>query len=205
MKNSNFKISMFSISKVVLIVFLLGLFLHITLDTLTAQPGPMWPKKFIPYEQFIADTKIAKFEDFAKRVDSKVLNNAEFLKMKRHILSMYESVIVKNSFVIGNNGHVDCIDVNTQPSLRQGGKKLTIRKPPPPLIIEDNDRTPKAKYVQSMLSREKKDRFGNVMFCEGGFVPMRRITLDELIRFKTLDDFFNKFGKAGKSGIPVAK
>jgi hypothetical protein len=31
---------------------------------------------------------------------------------------------------------------------------------------------------------------------------MRRITLDELVRYETLNDFFNKYGKAGEKGLP---
>jgi hypothetical protein len=41
-----------------------------------------------------------------------------------------------------------------------------------------------------------------VQYCEQGFIPMRRITLDELVRYETLADFFNKYGKAGQKGVP---
>lgn len=160
------------------------------------------PREFMPYEQFIASTQKAAFADYARRAGTKVSDDKEFLKMKNHVLSMYQGVIVKNSFVMENNGYVDCIDVKTQPSLRRGGKQLTIQTPPKPVTVQERPEELKAQPVQAMLSREKKDRFGNVMFCETGFIPLRRITLDELTRFRTLEDFFNKFGKAGTSGIP---
>jgi hypothetical protein len=164
------------------------------------------PREFIPSAEFIASTQKAAFADYAKRAGSKVANDQEFLKMKNHILSMYEGVIVKNSFVMERNGYVDCIDVKTQPSLRRGGKQLTIQTPPPYAVtVEERPQELKAQAVQPMLSREKKDRFGNVMFCESGFIPLRRITLDELTRFATLEDYFNKFGRAGASGLPQRK
>jgi hypothetical protein len=170
---------------------------------LAGQERQTGPREFTPHAQFIASTQKAAFADYAKRTGAKVANEKEFLRMKNHVLSMYEGVIVRNSFVMEMNGHVDCIDVNTQPSLRKGGKQLTVQKPPPYAVtVEERPQELKAQPVQSMLSREKKDRFGNVMYCESGFIPLRRITLDELTRFATLDDFFNKFGKAGNSGLP---
>jgi hypothetical protein len=166
------------------------------------QEQPSEAREFIASAQFLASTQKAAFADYAKRAGAKVANEQEFLKMKNHILSMYEGVIVKNSFVMEKNGHIDCIDMKTQPSLRRGGKQLTIQKPPEAVAVEERPQELKAQPVQAMLSQEKKDRFGNVMFCESGFVPLRRITLDELTRYRTLEDFFNKFGKAGTSGIP---
>ena len=103
-------------------------------------------------------------------------------------------------------GYVDCIDINTQPGIRRNGQKRSIETPPPPIIVKDtNEVQEKAQFVKPMLSAKKKDRFGNVTYCEKGFIPMRRITLDELTRYKTLGDFLNKYGKAGKSGGPIAK
>jgi hypothetical protein len=170
------------------------------------QEGQTGSRAFMSHEQFIASTQKATFADYAKRPGAKVANEKEFLKMKNHVLSMYEGVVVKNSFVMDTNGYVDCIDAKTQPSLRRGGKQLTIEKPPPNAVaVEERPQERKAQAVEPMLSREKKDRFGNVMFCESGFIPLRRITLDELTRFATLEDFFNKFGKAGTSGLPTRR
>lgn len=123
--------------------------------------------------------------------------------MKNHIVSMYKGVTVKNSFVMENNAsHVDCIDMKTQPGLRGG----TIASPPKPApAVQEYSEEQKSKSVEPMLAAEKRDRFGNIMFCDEGFIPMRRITLDDLTRFRTLEDYFNKFGKAGRSGVPGEK
>lgn len=163
------------------------------------------PRAFVPHEQFISNTQKATYADYAKRPGAKVANEKEFLRMKAHVLSMYEGVVVKNSFVMEMNGYVDCIDATTQPSLRRAGKQLTIQTPPKAVAVEERPEERKGEGVPPMLSREKKDRFGNVMFCESGFIPLRRVTLEELTRFATLDDFFNKFGKAGTSGLPQKK
>jgi hypothetical protein len=115
---------------------------------------------------------------------------------------MYKGVKVKNSFVLGSD-HIDCVDINTQPGLKQAGKRLTLEKPPPPKIArEEKDSAPRSESVGPMLSSKKKDAYGNIQFCQPGFIPMRRITLDDLVRYETLADFFNKYGKAGEKGDP---
>jgi hypothetical protein len=164
-------------------------------------------KTFVPYDKFFSEMKRAQYKDYAEREGTKVKSAAEFEKMKAHVLSMYEGVKVKNSFVLGENDYVDCVDIYTQPGLRQGGKRQELAKPPAAKIAEekeeDHERTGQA--VEPMLGRQKRDAFGNVQFCEEGFIPMRRVTLDELVRYETLADFFNKYGKAGEKGDPQRK
>ena len=181
------------------------LVLTVALFSQQSQERPMSIKEFIPFQQFITNTEKATLGEYTRRPGGKVANEKEFSKMKNHILSMYKGVIVKNSFVMENNAHIDCIDMKTQPGLRKGGVQVTIQSPPKPAVVQEYSEEPKSKPVEPMLAREKRDQFGNAMFCEDGFIPMRRITLDELTRFRTLEDFFNKFGKAGKSGVPGEK
>src|SRR5581483_5683332 len=52
----------------------------------------------VDFNHFMAATRQAKFEDYARRPGAKVANEKEFEKMKQHILSMYDGVKVKNSF-----------------------------------------------------------------------------------------------------------
>lgn len=165
-------------------------------------------QKFIPFEEFSKNTGTARYEDYAKKTEVKVKNQAEFETMKKHIVSMYEGVKVKNSFILGEADHVDCVAAETQPGLRQGDKRRTLAKAPPPKIAReksDKDGTRDGQLVEPMLSAQKKDGYGNVQFCETGFIPMRRITLDELVRYETLGDFFNKYGTAGEKGLPLRK
>lgn len=157
----------------------------------------------VDFNHFMAATRQAKFEDYARRPGAKVANEKEFEKMKQHILSMYDGVKVKNSFVMGESGFTDCVDVNTQPSLRRGGIQRKVQAPPKSVAIGGYQGDSRSKAVEPMLEREKKDRFGNAMYCDDGFIPMQRITLEQVTRFRTLEDFFNKFGKAGKSDLPT--
>jgi hypothetical protein len=161
----------------------------------------------VTFQEFIKTVGAARYEDYAKKNGTKVKNAAEFRKMKAHVASMYKGVKVKNSFVLGERDHVDCVDVHTQPSLRRGSRFLPLAKPPAPTVAEEKqrDEAREGRPVEPMLSAEKKDAYGNVQYCEEGFIPMRRLTLDELVRYETLADFFNKYGKAGEKGLPQRK
>jgi hypothetical protein len=161
--------------------------------------------KMLAFQNFYQSVANARLEDYAKKDGVKVTNPDEFQKMKAHVASTYEGVKVKNSFVLGEGDTIDCVDMRTQPALRQDGKFMAPAKPPAPMIAKEKrgDEARQGQQVAPMLSAKKKDSFGNVQYCDKGFIPMRRITLDELVRYETLADFFNKYGKAGEKGLPV--
>jgi hypothetical protein len=160
-------------------------------------------KTFIPFKNFLTEVRKAEYERYSKLTGSKVSNEDEFLKMRNHLVTMYEGVEVNNSFVMDSVMFIDCININSQPGLKtEDGKYLSIAQTPPAIRIRDDQDTLEAKFVSPMVDKEKKDAFGNVMYCEEGFIPMRRITLEEMIRFRTLDDFFNKGGIKGYKGLP---
>lgn len=183
----------------VLAAFMLLMLIH--LDSVYAVDGS---QKLVPFQTFYSDVGSARYDDYAKKEGVKVRNTDEFEKMKAHVVSTYEGVKIKNSFMLGDD-FIDCVDVNTQPSLRQKGKFIALAKPPTPMIAREKlaDKSQEGQPVEPMLSKEKKDVHGNVQYCEEGFIPMRRITLDGLVRYETLSDFFNKYGSAGEKGLPL--
>jgi len=164
-----------------------------------ADQNPM----FIPFESFLQMTKEAELEQFAKRNGFKVLDREQFERMKAHILTLYQGVEVKNSFSLDDIGYVDCVAISTQPALNMGGKRQAVQKPPPALDLEVDENTAQAKPIPNMLVPGKYDAHGNAMFCDDGYIPMRRVTLDEMVRFPTLEDFFNKYGVKGTKGDPT--
>jgi hypothetical protein len=108
-------------------------------------------------------------------------------KMREFLAEQNRNVEVVHSFV-GNDGQtIDCITVGSQPGLGGG----TIAKPPAgatdigfaPTSVPGNN-------VQAVAP--PADDFGNVMQCPVGSIPRRRITLEELIRAGSLENFFKK-------------
>src|SRR5438128_2490442 len=59
-------------------------------------PGP------VPFEQFIKNSRSAKVATFAARPGVRVRGDAEFERMKAHVLSLYDGVKVSNSFVLND-------------------------------------------------------------------------------------------------------
>jgi hypothetical protein len=166
--------------------------------------------KFISFDEALKINASAQYEDYAKQDGVRVKGSIEFAQMRAHVMALYEGVKVKNSFVLAED-HVDCVAVETQPGLRISGSvtaRRTLAKAPPPRLAResiDEDIGLLAQPVAPMLSTQKMDAFGNAQFCSDGFIPMRRVAIDELVGYETLGDFFNKYGKAGERGLPLAQ
>jgi hypothetical protein len=121
--------------------------------------------------------------------------------MRQHLLGLYEGVSVKHSYAL-NGQTFDCMPINQQPSVRQLGIK-TIAAPPPkaPASTPVTGSSSLGAVEASQQSPTAVDAFGNTQRCEAGSFPMRRITLQEISRFKTLQEFFQK-GPAGAGQAP---
>jgi hypothetical protein len=152
-------------------------------------------KEFVPFQQFMAQTQAAVSSNFQKK------DSASFEEMRQHILTMYQGVDVKHSFVLDAN-HFDCVPVEQQPALRIQGQRDVAQ--PPPLSAIAQTRSSNAVQVTSQSnSAQAKDQFGNSTRCEAGTIPMRRITLEELTRYATLRQFLQKSPNSAATGVPV--
>jgi Neprosin len=155
---------------------------------------PERPIGIIPHYEFIKDVDSAHYDGLKADPRIQVRSAAHLKEMQAHIKQMYHGVTVVHSFADAS-GHVfDCIPIEQQPSVR-GKAHYTVPKPPdisalvPPEHAQSGQSpTP----VQPQLGPDKKDRHGNVMACPVGTIPMRRLTLEQLARYETLQDFFRK-------------
>jgi kumamolisin len=150
---------------------------------------------FVPFVEFIRRTAAASASEHARN-GARFSNASAFDDMKSHILSLYQGIHAVHTFV-GNDGqHVDCIPIDQQPSLRCGspiGSKVAspptaLEGPPPGGQLASGS----ANAVRPHLQPGNHDRFGNERFCPPGTIPMRRITLEEMTKFQTLNDYFKK-------------
>jgi hypothetical protein len=155
---------------------------------LNAQSGP---GQFVSFKDFMASTAAADSADYLTRSTSQVKDNATFEQMRQHILTMYQGVEVNHSY-LSSSQYFDCVPTQQQPSVRLLGVKMIAQPPPAAAFIESGVRTPPFVGAEQLASSAQFDAFGNPTRCEENTIPMRRITLDELSRFKTLQDFFKK-------------
>ncbi|MGC9947142.1 MAG: neprosin family prolyl endopeptidase [Bryobacteraceae bacterium] len=161
------------------------------------------PQQFVPFKDFLASTQSASSTDYVGLHANQVQDAAAFETMRQHILTMYQGAQVNHSFVL-DSSQFDCIPVEQQPTVRILGLKSIAPQPPQsmlaPLSSPGNDAA--APKSASQLDPAKPfDEFGNSVACEAGTIPMRRLTLDEMTRFPTLQQFFQK-GPNGAGRAP---
>ena len=143
---------------------------------------------FVPFYSFLRIVENAAPNDYVGRPGNLVSDAAAFSSMRQHILDMYGNAHVANSYALDEQVF-DCIPIAEQPSVRLLG--LTKIAPPPPNLPRPPGfvSPPPAPQIGP---DQKVDAFGNSIGCADGFIPMRRITLEELSRFRTLREFFEK-------------
>jgi hypothetical protein len=157
----------------------------------SAQSGPT---EFVPFRNFIDQTATAEAGSHLARPASKVKDAAAFEEMRQHILTMYQGVEVNHSFVL-DSSYYDCVPVEQQPAVRTYGLKK-IASPPPQSILDKpagaDDKASTTRPATQFDPEKPFDSFGNSVHCEAHTIPMRRITLETLSRFQTLQQFFQK-------------
>lgn len=172
----------------------------------TGDGGDHPPKdSLLPLTSYLKQVESAKFADYAQQKDFQVADEENFDRMKRHILDHYQGVAIVNSFEMDPGIIVDCIKRETQPSLNTPEMRdHQLANPPsfsPEGRIEKLDSAQIGKPLGPQLSKNEFDKFKNVKFCDEGTIPLRRLLLSELVRFKTLDEYFHKFGVDGLKGM----
>ena len=148
------------------------------------------------YSNFLTGVTSSQFEQFENRIDSRVLDKYAFTAMQKHILRHYHGVQIANSFLDQSGNPIDCITLKSQPSLQsrkmRSHKLATLPKALARTDQSSAKRVSTSKGIKPQLSYKMKDLSGNIMYCRKGTIPMRRLTLETLTRFRTLDDFFSK-------------
>jgi hypothetical protein len=151
--------------------------------------------KIMSFSEFINSLQSAKHEHFLAREEVGISDETEFTRMKSYLVQHYEGVEALNSFVDENGSIFDCVPIEKQPSVRRNGQ--SVAKPPDFPVKETKNALDEHRYstaVSSPLNANLKDRFGNALNCPPNTVPIRRITLDDMTRFGSLENFFQKGG-----------
>lgn len=171
------------------------------LPTMVCATGEI--REYVAYGQFIEVTQSAQLTDFIGQADIQVNNAHEFERMKAHVLAHYQGVETNHGFVRDERTMVDCVSINTQPSLRRNDGSYAQIASPPGLLLQDNeDREALRNGGDNMLIEGQEDAFGNEKYCRIGFIPLRRLRLEEMIQYETLEVFFSKYGQPGRNGFP---
>ena len=109
----------------------------------------------------------------------------EVARMQAHLDSLYAPTDVVHRFTTAFGDAVDCVPFQKQPGYAQVG---SMSGAAPTLAVPALGN--RAAAVAGF--GDGADASGNVRACPTGAVPIRRLTLAELTRFATLEDFFAK-------------
>ncbi len=157
-----------------------------------AQPASAQGAGFLPFDKFVAQLSTTPLSAQAARPQNKVSESSAFEEMRGHLLGLYAGMTVKHSYVLASHPY-DCVPVMQQPSVRQQGLKVLATPPTMPSASPPLSTQPAAEAVPAQIDpSQATDPYGNAMGCESGTIPMRRVTLEDVGRFKTLADFFRK-------------
>jgi hypothetical protein len=157
---------------------------------------------FVKFDDFLIATESARAETYLHGPTARVTDAGAFEQMKQHVLFIYRGVKVQHSFLGADGQTVDCVPLDQQPALKRpemAGKSVERTAPKPVSTPHEQEgkggpdlRRQTRKSIDLTLKRGVRDDYGNERYCAAGTIPMRRLTLAELTRFKSLNDFFAK-------------
>ncbi|MGB7257583.1 MAG: neprosin family prolyl endopeptidase, partial [Pseudolabrys sp.] len=145
--------------------------------------------RFVPFNEFIQGVTAASPAQYVGALQSRVASVNDFEQMRQHVVSLYQGVSVRHSYVLDAN-YFDCVPVLQQPGARALGLQQTPS--PPPGISGDNAALTDGAELATQFEPGQKDKFGNSIPCERGTIPMMRVTLERMSGFQNLREFLQK-------------
>ena len=136
---------------------------------------------------------------YRKDPRARVADQRCFREMQSHLNGLHKGVVAVHSFEDTAGTVFDCIPVEQQPSLRGHAGPLP-QAPDLRPVVEGKPPEPGRPSVAAGGAPAGRDRHGNLREAPPGTIPMRRVTLDELVRFPTLRDFLRK--EPGRPAAP---
>lgn len=127
-------------------------------------------------------------QDTTRVLTSAVQSPQEAARMSNYLASRYDAADVVHSFVQPSGDAVDCVRLERQPGLR--GARAAIATPPKAAAAGN---APAAgEGLEAFVAAGQRDAKGAARACPAGSVPIRRVTADDLARFKSLDGRMRK-------------
>lgn len=141
----------------------------------------------IPFNLFKESLPGVTFKKLALDNNFSALKSTGFVKMRNYLVNYYDGIEAVHSFKDQEGQVWDCVPINLQPAL----KNIKTPLADPPDLSAEVD-LPEFNKLTSFLEEGLTDDEGNAMHCPPGNVPIRRITLEDIVRFKNLEEFRQK-------------
>ncbi|MGA2043406.1 MAG: neprosin family prolyl endopeptidase [Roseiarcus sp.] len=152
---------------------------------------PSTPIGILPHSAHLESIPKADFEAHRADAKARVLDAASFKAMQSFLLNYYDGMEIEQSFADDAGQVFDCVPIHQQPSIK-GTNKTLATAPDLSGLSSKGAGASAENAVVGPFGLGRLDRHGNAMGCPPGTIPLRRITLDQLARFPTLNDFHTK-------------
>ena len=152
----------------------------------------------VPFRQFVDQLHAARPEHYLNVASSRIMNEQSFDDIHSHLKNYYEGTEAAHSFVDANGSIFDCMPVEKQYSLRANAGAVARAPDLPANATKAGGAAPPApadRIVQ--LHASMTDPLGNTMLAPEGTIPVRRLTVENLARFRTLREFLQKSPSGG--------
>lgn len=145
---------------------------------------------------FHAATAALSYADLAGQDGVQVESAAAFEEMRRYVLEQHHGAAPVHSFELAGGEVIDCLASEQHPALAASGGAMA--EPPPIEAFPghvaaspglDAATTPE---LAPQFHPRLYDRAGRQMWCPAGTVPLLRLDVPRLARFRTLRDFLAK-------------
>jgi hypothetical protein len=160
------------------------------------------------YRAFLESLHKAHHGHYLGQPHARVAHEEAFAEMRDHLVKVHGGVKPVHSFVDANGAVFDCIPIETQVSLR--GSKGRVPKAPalPKRKKTSKHAPPTLGHAPVQLHTKLHDPHGNRMAAPAGTIPVRRHSIEDLARYRTLHDYLAKRSplkkKSRRAGAPLA-
>jgi hypothetical protein len=143
---------------------------------------------FVPFDEFKKSLNKKTVKKSIPELKKGNASDNEIELMRSYLVKRYRGVNAVHSYIDGEYQVWDCIPVANQPALRK--KKSSFENIPPyPGDYTADVANAASTYITELTT---KDVNGNSMQCPEGSIPMRRLSMEELVQFESLQQFFGK-------------
>jgi hypothetical protein len=153
--------------------------------TQASAAAPKSESNFVSFPAFMQHLRDSTFAGTASGTSS-AQNAEQFAQSKDYLESLYRGVDVRATFVT-DGAYFDCVTEMTQPTVTALDIKHIAS--PPPILPAMADAADSTLWKTAGLNQD-----GQLISCPTGTVPMRRVTLSEVLSFHSLRDFLSKNG-----------
>jgi Neprosin/Neprosin activation peptide len=124
----------------------------------------------------------------------RVVDERERERMREYVDHRVDPDTVVTSLELGDGTIVDCVDRDRQPALLRPGMEHHVVKlaPEDPVLVQALTAPMDLAEAPGEVEPVEMEYGTDGLLCPEGSIPLTRATMEQLVRFRTLEDYFQK-------------